>query len=245
MNRWRVDTSMDDDPDKKRSAGKPRPLAVVSDCTSTIGYDCCRMLARDGYNLLVIGDDHEKVVRQSDILRDAFGINIRRIVADIRDQESLSMVENALENNNRNIDVLICNTGVTPPNFADSSFKQILDLIIHQLNTSIRFTRSVLPGMQINNSGSIIFIVSVFYMPPSLESILLSTASVYLSTLSRSLKGELFKRGSKIEVRTICPGLKYSSVQGDGNSGLTGFISGNVRDLNYDLERLWPAVPNI
>lgn len=173
--------------------------ALITGASSGIGRDMARILAKKGYDLILVSRDKEKL----DILKNELDVNVKVVTMD------LSIADNCkkLHAENSNIDLLINNAG-----FGDCGdfTKTSLDKEISMINTNITayhiLTKLYLIDMKKVNKGHILNVASIAgFMPGPLMSTYYATKS-YVVRLSEGIREELKKEKSNVKISILCPG---------------------------------------
>lgn len=176
---------------------------LITGASSGIGRDMARVLASKGNNLVLVARNEEELKKISEELRDKYQIDVEIIAVD------LSKVENCKEvyNKVKNVDILINNAGFGDcGNFSKTS----LDKEISMINTNIvayhTLTKLYLIDMKAKGSGKILNVASIAgFMPGPLMSTYYATKA-YVVRLSESVREELKKERSKVQISILCPG---------------------------------------
>lgn len=172
---------------------------LITGASSGIGRDMARILAKKGYELILVARDEEKL----NSLKKELNTHVKIVAMD------LSIADNCkkLHNENPNIDLLIDNAG-----FGDcGSFTQTsLDKEISMINTNITayhiLTKLYLIDMKKQNQGHILNVASIAgFMPGPLMTTYYATKS-YIVRLSEGIREELKKEKSKVKISILCPG---------------------------------------
>ena len=173
--------------------------ALITGASSGIGREMARILAKKGYDLVLVARDEEKL----NSLKNELDTNVRIVTMD------LSIVDNCkrLHAKNSCIDLLINNAGFGDcGNFTSTS----LDKEINMINTNITayhiLTKLYLIDMKKVNKGHILNVASIAgFIPGPLMSTYYATKS-YIVRLSEGIREELNKENSNIKISILCPG---------------------------------------
>lgn len=193
--------------------------ALVTGATSGIGESFTRLLARDGYSIVLVARDENRLLERAFALREKFGIETRVVRADLSTKEGLSEVENILHE--LKIDVLINNAGYgLNKSFSQSDIadeQQVLDVLV---TAPMRLCHIAVPQMKARNSGIIINVSSVAGF---IAGGAYSAMKSYVTVLSESLHTEL--RGTDVKIMALCPGFTRTEFHQRAHMKMTGLPS--------------------
>ena len=134
--------------------------ALVTGATVGIGESFTRLLAQNGYNIVLVARDLPRLQERAKSLESTFAIATKVIQADLATNAGCKSIEDFITNNQ--IDVLINNAGFgINKSFTMSQLgaeQQMLDVLVR---TPMRLMHVALPGMKERNKGVIINVSSV------------------------------------------------------------------------------------
>ena len=192
--------------------------ALVTGATAGIGAAYSKLLAKDGFDLVLVARDKKRLTDTAKSLSKEFGIKAEVLVADLTKANQLAKVEKRLASKVKPIEVLINNAGFgINKSFLDSDIdaeQQLLDVLV---TAPMRLTHSVLPLMKQRNSGTIVNISSVASW---IAGGTYSAAKSYLTVFTESLHTEL--RGSKVNISALCPGFTRTEFHQRGRMKMNG-----------------------
>jgi short-subunit dehydrogenase len=175
--------------------------AVVTGATAGIGESFTRILASDGFNIVLVARDIERMKERAAHLESQFKIQTTIIQADLATDDGCAKVEKYILENQ--IEVLINNAGFgINKAFSVSDInaeQQLLDVLVR---TPMRLMHAVIPQMKERNSGSIINVSSVAGW---IAGGTYSASKSYLTVLSESLHTEM--NGTGVRISALCPGF--------------------------------------
>ena len=87
--------------------------ALITGATSGIGKSCAHLFAQQGYQLVLVARRAEKLEEVARHLTAKYGIAIRTLIADVRDNTVLTQVLESLPEDWKQIDVLVNNAGLS------------------------------------------------------------------------------------------------------------------------------------
>ena len=206
--------------------------ALVTGASSGIGRDIGRELSKRGYDLILVARELEKLNEVKSELK----TNIEVISMDISNVENCKK----LHEEHKDIDILVNNAG-----FGDCGYftKTKLDKEIQMINTNIvayhTLTKLYLQDMKEKDNGRILNVASIAgFMPGPLMATYYSTKS-YVVRLSESIREELRREKSKVQISILCPGpvdTNFNKVA-DVEFALKGLSSQYV--AGYAIEKMF------
>ena len=189
---------------------------MVTGATAGIGESFTRVLAREGFNIVLVARDLERMKERAATLESQFNIQTTIVQADLATDDGCAKVEKYITDNQ--IEVLINNAGFgINKAFSMSelnSEQQLLDVLVR---TPMRLMHTVIPQMKARNSGSIVNVSSVAGW---IAGGTYSAAKSYLTVLSESLHTEL--RGTGIKISALCPGFTRTEFHERGRMRMNG-----------------------
>jgi len=190
--------------------------ALVTGATVGIGESLTRLLAHNGYTIVLVVRDLPRLQERAKTLESTFGIATTVIQADLATDAGCKTIEDFIANNQ--IDVLINNAGFgINKAFTMSQLdaeQQLLDVLVR---TPMRLMHVALPGMKERNKGVIINVSSVAGW---IAGGTYSAAKSYLTVLSESLHTEL--SSTNVKVSALCPGFTRTEFHQRGRMSMKG-----------------------
>ena len=172
---------------------------LITGATVGIGDCFARLLASEGYNLVINARSKNKLEERAEFLRKTYNIEVEVLAADLATE--CEKVESYIESHD--IEVLINNAGFgLNQSFLSSPIEEeqrVLDVLVR---APMRLMHAVLPQMRKRNSGVIInvsstaaFIAGGHY----------SAAKSYLTVMSESLHTQMLP--TNVKVSSLNPGF--------------------------------------
>jgi len=190
--------------------------ALVTGATVGIGESFTRLLAKNGYNIVLVARDLPRLHERAKSLETTFGIETKVIQADLATDAGCKTIEDFITNNQ--IDVLINNAGFgLNKAFTMSQLdaeQQMLDVLVR---TPMRLMHVALPGMKERNKGVIINVSSVAGW---IAGGTYSASKSYLTVLTESLHTEL--SSTNVKVSALCPGFTRTEFHQRGGMSMKG-----------------------
>jgi short-subunit dehydrogenase len=200
--------------------------ALITGGTVGIGEAFSRLLASEGYNLVLNARDVAKLEERAASLRQKYGIEVEILPADV--SSACEKIEDYIASHQ--IDVLVNNAGYgLNESFTRSTIEQEQNVLDVLVRAPMRLTHAVLPQMKERKSGIIVNISSVASFIAGGH---YSASKSYLTVLSESLHTEMKSRG--VTVTALCPGFTHTEFHqraGMKMSELPGFLWLDVDEM--------------
>ncbi|KVV16340.1 SDR family NAD(P)-dependent oxidoreductase [Flavobacterium sp. TAB 87] len=201
--------------------------AFISGSTQGIGFAIAQQLLEEGVSVTINGRQKLKTEQAKSKLQNQFpDADISAIAADFANKED---IENLLQKLT-DIDILINNVGI----FEMEEFQNIQDKDWYKyfeinVMSSVRLSRKLLPSMQDNNWGRIIFISSESGVNVPENMIHYGMTKAAISAIANGLSK--LTKGTEITVNTVLGGPTYS----DGVATVVEQIAGAQ---NLEIEQM-------
>ncbi|MDG4668036.1 SDR family NAD(P)-dependent oxidoreductase [Mycobacterium sp. 236(2023)] len=197
-------------------------LAVVTGASSGIGKAFTERLAADGYELITVGRDLDRLQR----LADTLPVDVTPVAADLATHDGIATVIEGVAD--RAVDLLVNNAGVAHyMPFSQLPEERANELLFVKVIAPTLLARAVAPGMVDRRAGTIINVAGMlaYSGPAPLEQLPLRRAvyvgaNAHLVAFSETLAAELAADG--IAVQALCPGVvatEFHQRQGIDMSG--------------------------
>lgn len=184
---------------------KPR-TTLITGASAGIGAAFARLLAQEGYNLLLVARRAERLEALAKELAAQHGVQCHVLAADLTDPASPATIVEHAAGKGIDIDVLINNAGLSGKDaFASTPWEKHAADIQLMVTGLTELCHRVLPGMQARGWGRIINLSSIAALVPPGESLLYTGIKSYVLNMSQSLDMELKPQG--IHVTALCPGF--------------------------------------
>jgi len=211
-----------------------RRRALVTGASAGIGESFARLLAREGYDLILVARDLERLgQRREELLAKYPSISIEVVGADLATERGISVVEELVRSG---ISVLINNAGFgINKSFTRSDIDHEKDLLSVLVTAPLRLTHAALAATSdgvTNPEEQELKIINVSSVASWIAGGTYSAAKSYLTVLSESLHTEL--AGSKTKVMALCPGFTRTEFHQRGRmkmSGLPNFLWMSADDV--------------
>jgi len=179
--------------------------AVVTGGTSGIGYELAKLLAKDGYNLIISArnvDDLEKISKE---LKQTYHVEVLVISKDLFDPENAFALYNEIKEKGIQVDILINDAGQGQYGlFTDTDIRKELAIINLNISSLVILTKLFLQDMIARGSGKILNLSSIASkMPGPWQSVYHGTKA-FVQSFTEAIRSEI--KDSGVTVTALLPG---------------------------------------
>ncbi|ASM35377.1 NADP-dependent l-serine/l-allo-threonine dehydrogenase ydfg [Campylobacter sputorum subsp. bubulus] len=208
--------------------------AFITGATSGFGEAIARLLAKNGYKLVLVARREDRLKTLSDeIGKD----NVHIISLDICDKDSVFKAIKDIPQNFLDIEILVNNAGLAlgQESFIDASIEDFETMIDTNIKGLIYITKAILPIMKQRKSGYIFNLGSVAGNWPYSGGNVYGATKAFVKQLSFNLRNDL--KGTNIRVTNIEPGIaktEFSLVRFKGDKSKADSVYENTGFLRAE-----------
>ena len=193
--------------------------ALVTGASTGIGLEFARQLAADGYSLVIVARERERLAAVARELRSQYGVAVKDYATDLSEPGAAEALWADLSSAG-SVDILINNAGIgLYGEFQDQSVAALRSMQMINVLALTTLTRLALPGMLARRRGRILNVASVVgYQPGGPRMAVYYATKAYVLSFSKALAVEL--EGTGVSVTTLSPGVTRSSFE--DRSGANG-----------------------
>ena len=188
--------------------------ALVTGASGGIGLELARVLAANGFALVLLARSRDKLQEIARELKAEHGTNVTIVPVDLSEPNAPQAVFDTLRDAGVRIDLLVNNAGLLFEGRFDAiGLNEQLQLQQVNIMAMTAMTHLFLGPMRQRNSGRIMNVASIAAFVPVRNLAVYAASKAYVLSFSEALSQEL--SDTKITVTTLCPGVTETGmVQG-------------------------------
>lgn len=189
---------------KNKGQDKMRTV-LITGTTSGIGYELSEIFAMEGFNLVLVSRNDQKLKAQKENLEKRYGVTVHILAKDLSESRAPKEVFLDVQGQGIHVDILVNNAGFNESGpFHETSIDKELRMMQVHIASLTHLTKLFLPGMLKNHYGKILNLGSTgSFAPCPLDAVYCATKA-YVLSFSNALRAEL--SGTGVTVSTLCPG---------------------------------------
>ena len=205
--------------------------ALVTGASAGIGLELARVLAENGWSLVLVARRKHRLEDLSRELMSAHGTETRIIAADLAEPISPQAIFDELNDAGIAIDLLVNNAGLlVQDKFGRANLHDQLDIVRVNVVAHTALAHLFLEPMLQRNRGRILNMSSISAFMPVPNLAVYAATKAYVLSFSTALAEEL--RRTNVTVTALCPGVTDTGmVHGTGLEGFPRFTVADVRTV--------------
>jgi short-subunit dehydrogenase len=185
-----------------------RPIALVTGASTGIGKEFAQRLANDGYDLVLVARDRERLEK----LAAELPTDAEVLAADLTDRDDLARVEARCRDEAKPLDLVVNNAGLgTVGAFVELDVEGEDGEIRLNVLALVRLTHAALRGMVERGRGGVINVSSLASYQPGPFNATYAATKAFVTSFSQAVHEEVRAKG--VTVTVVCPGFTRTEFQ--------------------------------
>lgn len=216
------------------------PTALITGATAGIGAAFTRRLASDGFDLVLLARNEERLNQTAEELRKAYRVAVEVLPADLASEEGLTAAEERVR---QGVDLLVNNAGFGHPGkFLQVPVADELTMLKVHCEAVLRLTHAALPSMIERGRGAVVSVASVaaFFSRGTY-----GASKAWVVSFSQGAAQDT--AGTGVKVMALCPGFVHTEFHERANMDVSGIpdalwldadkvVDAGLRDLRRGLQ---------
>jgi short-subunit dehydrogenase len=186
------------------STQQRRPFVVVTGASSGIGFELAKVLAEEGFDLLITAEDAEIDQAQRELNQLTGSVECTRL--DLSREEEVARLYERIQANARPVDVLVLNAGIGAGGdfVRENDLRKVLRLIDLNVRSTVHLCKLVAQDMVARDEGRILFTSSIASTMPGSYQAAYNASKSFVQSFALALRNELKDTG--VTVTSLMPG---------------------------------------
>jgi short-subunit dehydrogenase len=203
--------------------------ALITGASTGIGYEFSKLLARDGYHVVLVARSEQRLAKVAQELRQSSGASVTILPKDLALPQAPQELYDQLQQQQVAVDILVNNAGFgSHGRFAEADLATQLSMMQVNMGALTHLTRLCLPGMIRRGWGRILNMSSTAAFQPGPLMAVYYASKAYVLSFSEALANEV--RGTGVTVTVLCPGPTRTNFQNRAGVGDTLLVRSGVAD---------------
>jgi short-subunit dehydrogenase len=207
--------------------------ALITGASAGLGREFARQLAAGGKDLVLVARRREPMESLAQELREAHGIDVEIVTADLSEPAAPVMLERAMRDKGLQIDYLVNNAGAEGPDLIRERDWSKHDAYLRLMMTSVAaMCHEFVPGMLERGFGRVLNVASVAGQVTVNGDYSYGPTKAYLIALSKAMNASFGSKG--VYVTALCPGFTHTDFH--DSDRLTAMKQATSKFIWYDAD---------
>ncbi len=194
-------------------------LALITGASGGIGEAFAKLLAAEGYRLVIAARNDDQLNRVAGVLNTKYQASVSPVALDLSDPDAGETLENELKARNFSPDVIINNAGFGKHGHSgDIPIDEQVNMIDLNIRCLSDLTLRFLPAMLERKRGGILNVASLAAFMPGPYMPVYHASKSYVLSFTQALASEY--AGSGVTISALCPGIVQTGFQ--ARAGMEG-----------------------
>ncbi|MBA2250801.1 MAG: SDR family oxidoreductase [Chitinophagaceae bacterium] len=178
-----------------------KQYALVTGATSGIGYGLAKLLAKDGYNLVIVSRDKKMAELKAAEFEKAYKIKVITIVKDLFNHQAPFELYDEIKSQGIKINVLVNNAGQGQyGEFTNTDLKREIEIIQLNIISLVALTKLFLKEMIKRGEGKILNVGSIAGKIPGPYQSVYHGTKAFVNSFTEAIRSEVKDSGVTITV---------------------------------------------
>src|SRR5207249_6419132 len=203
--------------------------ALITGASGGIGYELALLLARDGFDCILVARSRDKLDELAARLESEFRVKTLVVARDLSKPSAMDEIYEEVSAASMNVDVLVNNAGFPVyGRFVDTDWQTELDMLQVNVVALTALTKLFVRGMVEGGNGRILNLASTAAFVPGPLMAVYYASKAYVLSFSLALANEL--QGTGVTATALAPGPTRTGFQQRGSIEGTRLIRGPIAD---------------
>ncbi|MCP1650159.1 SDR family NAD(P)-dependent oxidoreductase [Pseudomonas nitroreducens] len=208
--------------------------ALITGASSGIGATYAQRLAAQGYDLLLVARDQQRLEALAARLGEEYGVSVDVLKADLTRREDRARVEARLAED-ASISLLLNNAGVAiNGTLLETDLDRLESMIELNVIATARLAGAAAKAFAGRGRGTIINVASVLALAPELFNGSYSATKAFVLNLSQSMQQELAPQGLRIQA--VLPGATRTEIWDRAGTDISALPAEMLMDVNHMVD---------
>ena len=184
---------------------KTSQYALVTGGTSGIGYELATLLAKDGYNLILVARSENELNAAAAAFTNQFGVEVVTIAKDLFDVKNAFGLYDEVRKREITVDILVNDAGQgCYGEFIDTDLGRELDIIQLNISSLVTLTKLFLKEMVSRGKGRILNLSSIASKLPGPYQAVYHGTKAFVQSFTEAVRSEV--KDSGVTITALLPG---------------------------------------
>ncbi|HKW13797.1 MAG TPA: SDR family oxidoreductase [Candidatus Krumholzibacteria bacterium] len=195
-----------------------RPIALVTGASLGLGAEFARLLASEGYDLVLTARNGERLATLKKEIENLHGVDAHVVVADLADPRAPAAIHDHVRSRGIKIDVLVNNAGFGMyGKFQESNWQTEMEMVQVNIIALMHLTKLFVRDMVTEERGRIVNVASTAAFQAGPMQAVYYASKAFVLSFSEAIGNEL--KGTGVTVTALCPGPTPTGFQERANVG--------------------------
>ena len=220
-----------------------KKTALITGASSGIGKAFAHIFAREGYNLVLVARNEQRLMELKKDLGEKFNCTSKVFIQDLSEIDAAQQLYSRVQDAGLMIDALINNAGFGDyGEFAQMDEQKMSNMIQVNVTALTQLTRLFLPKMKERGKGKILNVASTAGFQPGPYMAVYFATKAYVLSFSEALYSEL--GGTGIAVTALCPGPTRTGFEKGTSKSGNPLFQGGLMDAQTVAQRGFDGLMN-